>query len=358
MSRSFRKLRIASVREETDEARVIAFRPEDRSAFAFRPGQYLTLRAEIDGQAEQRCYSICSAPGAPEIEVAIKRVPGGRFSAWAHAALAPGAEIDVMPPEGRFGRRAEGDGPRSYLAIAAGSGVTPILSLACTILATEPESQFALVYGNRTLASIMFREALDDLKDRYLARFSLIHLLSREAQDVDLLNGRIDGAKLARLARAGLIAPAQADAVFLCGPGDMLDAATEALTGLGVAAARIQTERFLPTPGAPSVPPPPATPTAAGQRFQVTAIVDGASRVFAMGPDDVSAVLAAERAGVELPSSCRGGMCCTCRAKVAEGAVDMAVNYSLEAWEIEAGFVLACQSRPTTPRVTLDFDAV
>lgn len=358
MTGRFQTLRVASVRAETADAVVVGFAPEDRAAFAFQPGQYLTLRAEIDGAAEQRCYSICSAPGDDEIKVAIKHVPGGRFSAWARQALAVGVSLDVMPPEGRFGRLPEVPaGGGAYLAIAAGSGVTPILSLIRTLLATERESRFTFVYGNRAAASIMFREALDDLKDRYLDRFSLVHVLSRERHDAALAEGRIDGAMLVELAESGFIAPDQADAIFLCGPGDFLDAVSETLLGLGAAPEAIQTERFLPSPGGRSAKPsanqPGAAPTAT-----VTAIVDGASLSFEMAPDDVSAVLAAERQGVDLPSSCRGGMCCTCRARVVDGEADMAVNYSLEDWELAAGFVLACQVRPKTPALTLDFDAV
>jgi len=352
----FQNLEIAAVRPETAEAIVVGFAPPPGGAFAFQPGQYLTLRAKIGGAMEQRCYSICSAPGDPLLEVAIKRVPGGRFSEWAHRTLDAGQTIEAMAPEGRFGIAPDPAARRSYLALAAGSGVTPILSLARTLLEAEPLSDFTLVYGNRRRDTIMFREALDDLKDRHLRRFSLVHVLSAEAQDVETLHGRIDGERLARFAAAGLIAPAAADLLFLCGPGDFLDASRDALIDLGAAAAQIQTERFLPAPG--GAPPPARPAAAAGETTRVTAIVDGAAQSFEMTPEDPSLIHAAERAGIELPSSCRGGMCCTCRARVVEGEVDMAVNYSLEDWELKAGFVLACQSRPTTPAATLDFDAV
>lgn len=352
----FQPMSPAYVRAETDQAIVVGFAPDDPAAFAFRPGQYLTLRAEIDGTMEQRCYSICSAPGDPTVEVAIKRVDGGRFSEWAHAQLAAGTSLDVMPPEGRFGLAPEPERAGEYLAIAAGSGVTPILSLARAILATEPESRFTFVYGNRTTASIMFRDVLDDLKDRYLERFSLIHVLSREKHDAALAEGRIDAATLSELAGHGFIAPAQADAIFLCGPGDFLDNASAALRDLGASPEAIQTERFLPAPG--GRPPAESADAADRAAAAVTAIVDGAALSFEMAGADVSAVLAAERQGIDLPSSCRGGMCCTCRARVVDGEADMAVNYSLEDWELAAGFVLACQVRPKTATLTLDFDAV
>lgn len=357
MTGRFRKLTVASTRRDTADAIVVGFKPE--SGFDFRPGQYLTLRANIDGAAEQRCYSICSAVGAPLIEVAIKRVAGGRFSEWAAARLAPGVEIDVLPPDGRFGIAPDPTTKRAYLAVAAGSGVTPILCLAETLLRDEPESSFTLVYGNRAMTSIMFRDALDDLKDRYLDRFALVHVLSGERHETAVAQGRIDEAALRALADHGFIAPGTADAVFICGPGDFQDAAKAALQNLGATAAAIQTERFLPTPGGASAPPTAqATAAANGAMASVTAIVDGAARTFEMGANDVSAVLAAERQGIELPSACRGGMCCTCRARVVSGAAEMAVNYSLEQWELEAGFVLACQARPSTKTLTLDFDAV
>ncbi|MBT6312489.1 MAG: 2Fe-2S iron-sulfur cluster binding domain-containing protein [Alphaproteobacteria bacterium] len=353
-SRGFKPLTVKATRPETADGLVVAF--DMRPALAFAPGQYLTLRAEINGAAEQRCYSICSAPGDPVIEVAIKRVPGGRFSEWAHENLKPGATLDVMAPEGRFGCSPGSAPARRYLAIAAGSGITPVISLARTLLAAERSASFTLVYGNRDMASIMFREALDDLKDRYMARFSAIHILSRELQDVDLFNGHINGPRLQALTAAGLIAPADADLVFVCGPTAMMDAVEAALPALGADPACIQTERFLPTPGAAIRAPDTADTPPEGAR--VTAIYDGTARTFQMVPGESSAILAAERAGIDLPSSCRGGMCCTCRARVVEGKAEMAVNYSLEDWELEAGFILTCQSWPTTPTLTLDFDDV
>ena len=353
-SRGFTSLTVKATRLETADGLVVAF---DMSPnLAFTPGQYLTLRAEINGAAEQRCYSICSAPDDPVVEVAIKRVPGGRFSEWAHESLKPGAALDVMAPEGRFGCSPGSAPAPRYLAVAAGSGITPVISLARTLLAAEPSASFTLVYGNRDMASIMFREALDDLKDRYMARFSAIHILSRELQDVALFNGHIDGPRLQALTAAGLIAPADADLVFVCGPTAMMDTAETALAALGAAPERIQTERFLPTPGAAVRKPDTADTPPEGAR--VTAIYDGVARTFQMAPGESSAILAAERAGIDLPSSCRGGMCCTCRARVVEGKAEMAVNYSLEDWELEAGFILTCQSWPTTPTLTLDFDDV
>lgn len=352
-SRGFSPLAVAAVRHETADGLVIGFKRTPDMAFT--PGQYLTLRADIEGEPQQRCYSICSAFDDALIEVAIKRVPGGRFSEWAHTHIRPGAMLDVMAPEGRFGTAPNPSAARRYLAIASGSGITPILSLARTLLAEEPESAFTLVYGNRDVASIMFRETLDDLKDRTLERFSAVHILSRESQDVALFNGRIDGERLNALAASGLICPTDADIVFLCGPNAMMDAVEPALIDMGVQPSAIQTERFLATPGAPRHVPD-VTSANAGESAIVTVIYDGVARRFAMAPDETSTILAAEKAGIDLPSSCRGGMCCTCRARVVEGEAEMAVNYSLEDWELEAGFILACQSWPTTPHLILDFD--
>ncbi len=345
---------VKATRQDTADGLIVAF--EKSPNLAFTPSQYLTLRAEINGAVEQRCYSICSAPDDHVIEVAIKRVPGGRFSEWAHENLKPGTSVDVMAPGGGFDCSPGTTPACRYLAIAAGSGITPIISLARTLLAVEPNSSFTLVYGNRDMASIMFREALDDLKDRYMARFSAIHVLSRELQDVALFNGHIDGPRLNALAAAGLIAPGDADLVFICGPTAMMDTAETALAVLGAKPANIQTERFLPTPGAAVRTPKTASVLPEGA--SVTAIYDGVARTFQMAPGESSAILTAERAGIDLPSSCRGGMCCTCRARVVEGAAEMAVNYSLEDWELEAGFILTCQSWPTTPTLTLDFDDV
>ena len=357
MTPRFHPLEITDVTRETPDAVSLTFKvpPELTPDFAFRPGQYLTLRAEVDGEDVRRSYSICAAPGEP-LRVGVKRLEGGRLSGFA-AGLKPGDRIDVMPPEGRFG--VAPGGRHDYLLIGAGSGITPLLSIARAVLAEEPESRVTLLYGNRDSASIMFLEELEDLKDRHLDRFRLVHLLSREAQDVELLHGRIDPARLEALARAGLIRPAEADGVFLCGPGDMTDAAARTLAALGAPEDAIHFERFTPAADAP--PPKPASDAAkraAQAGVEVSVILDGARRNFPLRREGLTVLEAAHEAGLELPYSCAGGMCCTCRCKVVEGAAEMAVNYSLEPWELEAGYLLACQARPSTDRLTLDFDAV
>lgn len=355
----FHPLKVAAITRETPEAVSIAFDvPADLAeTFAFRPGQYLTLAADIEGSEARRSYSICSAPGDPHLRVGVKRVADGRFSSFVNEMLTVGDTIRVMPPEGRFTALA---GERhDYLLIAAGSGITPMLSIARTVLGHEPDSTVTLVYGNRSSETIMFGEELQDLKDGHLGRFSLVHLLSREKQDVDLLNGRIDGERIATLAERGLIEPAAMDGIFLCGPGAMIDSVSAALREMGVEDDRIRFERFTPSGDAP-LPRKrsDAARKAADDGVAVEVVLDGMRRAFTMGDEDETVLDAAHRAGLELPYSCAGGMCCTCRCRVAEGEAEMAVNFSLEPWELEAGFTLACQTRPTSNRLVLDFDAV
>ena len=359
MARGFHALTVAEVRRETPDAVCVTFDvPEElRPVFVFRPGQHLTLRARCEGVELRRSYSICAAPGEP-LRVGVKKIDGGRVSAWVNDALAAGDRVELMAPEGRFGLDIDPQAAREVLLIGAGSGITPLLSIARAVLEGEPKSEVTLVYGNRDTASIMFREELEDLKDRHLGRFRLFHVLSREAQDVALFHGRIDPERLRRMAAAGLIDP-KADAVFLCGPGEMIDAAAEVLRGLGTPAERIHHERFAPAADAP--PPRPvseAARRAAAEGVRVAAILDGARRAFEVTAPGQTVLEAAQAAGIDLPYSCAGGMCCTCRCKVTEGAAEMAVNWSLEPWEVEAGYVLACQARPSTPTLTLDFDAV
>jgi ring-1,2-phenylacetyl-CoA epoxidase subunit PaaE len=359
MALRFHELKVAEIRRQTPEAVAVAFvLPEElRQDFSFRPGQYLTLAAEIDGKEMRRSYSICSAPGEPHLTVGVKKIGDGRFSRFVNEKLNVGDTIRVMPPQGRFTSLA---GPRhDYTLIAAGSGITPMLSIARTVLAHEPESTITLIYGNRSTDTIMFREELDDLKDRYLTRFSLVHMLSREAQDIDLLYGRITGERVAELARRGLIDPLSADGVFLCGPGAMIDDVSVALERLGVDPDRIRFERFTPADDAPAPrAPSDAARQAAEKGVPVEITLDGVRKNFTVTDAAQTVLDAAHSAGIELPYSCAGGMCCTCRCRVVEGSSEMAVNYSLQPWEIEAGFTLACQTRPTGEKLVLDFDAV
>ena len=356
MAIEFHRLKIADVRRETPEAVSIAFTvPSELSeAYRFAPGQHLTLRTRVNGEEVRRSYSICTAPDDGELRVAVKKVEGGAFSTLANAAIEPGDEIEVMTPQGRFGVTLDPEAARSYVAIAAGSGITPIMSILRTVLAHEPKSRVTLIYGNRTTQSIIFREAIEDVKDRYLSRFTVHHVLSRERQEIALLDGRIDGAKLDALLRT--LPEGSIDHAFVCGPGGLIEDGKTALLRAGVAPEHIHVEYFS-TDGTPVAAQPShvARPDAREAVAEIT--LNGARHeVPVRGGETI--VEAGLRAGLEMPYSCRGGMCCTCRAKVTEGEVRMDTNYSLEPWELEAGYVLTCQSHPLTPKVVLDYDQV
>lgn len=351
----FHSLSILDRRQETPESVSLAFAvPESlRETFAYEPGQYLTVRATIDGEECRRSYSISSGADEGELRIAVKKVDGGKFSCFANEALAPGARLDVAAPEGRFTVEIGAD--RHYAFFAAGSGITPVIAIIRSMLAANARAGATLVYGNRTTASIMFRQALDDLKDRYMGRLAVFHVLSRESQEIDLLNGRIDGERIALLART-IVPPTDLDAYFLCGPFGMIDEGRKALLAAGVEPSRIKAELFS-VDGAPRPAPRPelAHLPHVGEA-NVDCVLEGRTRRIEIEPGGLI-IEAAHEQGFEIPHSCKGGMCCTCRCRVLDGAVAMDVNYSLEPWEIEAGYVLACQSRPLTPTVKLDFDA-
>ena len=275
-------------------------------------------------------------------------------STWATERLAPGATIEAMAPHGHFTWDFRAGTRATYVGIAGGSGITPILSILKSVLAREPSSRFILLYGSRATGQIIFREQLEELKDRFMGRLSVVHVLSREQQDVPVLNGRLDGEKVRRL--LGALAPIPAiDHAFLCGPDSLLDGVQAALLGAGMAPDRIHSERFGPVPSSPR-PRKPLPPTDAPHAV-ATVIADGVSTAVPMGAGE-TVLDAALRAGLDLPYSCRGGMCSTCRARVAEGRVRMDVNYGLEPWETAAGYVLTCQARPETDRLTVDYDHV
>lgn len=367
MKPQFHALRISRLERFGDFAVALGFAvPEDLAdAYRFLPGQYLTLRADIAGEEVRRPYSICTTPHSGTLGVGIKHVDGGRFSGHALSRLKVGDTIDVMTPQGRFVYAGGEDDPRQdILLLAAGSGITPILSIAETALAHgHPDSRVTLVYGNRSTGSIMFRDRVEDLKDRYLDRLRVLHVMSREPRDVALLNGRVDDAKISALVEAGLITPAALSAAFLCGPDSMMTACRDALITAGMDAARIATEHFTPAvpPTVPSTgaPPPRARRTDLAKGGCLVELrVDGVTRRFPMDPSHQTILAAGRAAGIELPFSCEAGMCCTCRCHLVDGSVDMDANYSLEPWEMEAGFILSCQARPKTDKVTVDFDAV
>jgi ring-1,2-phenylacetyl-CoA epoxidase subunit PaaE len=355
----FHRLTVRDVRPETADSISVAFEvpPALRDAYRFRQGQFLTLREIFDGEDVRRSYSVCV--GVPEYEtrgelrVAIKRVAGGRFSNWANQTLKPGAEIDVMTPDGRFFTELDASRARHYAGFAGGSGITPMLSLIKTLLAAEPKSGFTLVYGNRTVSSIMFLETLEELKNVYMDRLRLVHVLSDEPQEVELLSGLLDASRCGELMRTVLKAEA-IDEAFICGPAPMMDAAEAALLEAGVPRERIHIERFG-TPSAASAPPPPPLADDA-PASRVIVIVDGKERHLRV-PFEGQAILdAGLAAGADLPYACKSGVCCTCRARVLEGEVRMDKNDTLEPGEIAQGFVLTCQAHPVSERVVVSYD--
>jgi ring-1,2-phenylacetyl-CoA epoxidase subunit PaaE len=352
----FHRLSIARVERETRDAVAVTFAvPEAlRDQFCFTQGQHLTLRAEVGGESVRRSYSICSAVQDGALRIAVKRSPGGAFSTWANDALKAGAAIDVMPPMGHFNVALDSNAKRHYLAFAAGSGITPLMSIIKTTLAVEPHSRFTLFYGNRASSTVMFREDLAALKDVYLTRFNLVHVLSREAQDIDLLHGRIDRDRAAGLLEHW-VRLEEIDAAFVCGPEGMMEAVIDALKARGFPEAKIKIERFAASiPKHQHVARP--LPQAAQSECEVTVIIDGTRKSFLLEKEKENIIEAGLRNGIELPYSCRGGVCSTCRCRLLEGEVDMDVNFALEDYEVARGFILSCQSYPTTDKVVVDYD--
>lgn len=357
----FHALRVADLRRETPDAVSIAFEvpPHLRPDYRFAAGQYLTLRREFDGEEVRRSYSICSGPDDGELRIAVKRVDGGAFSTWANGGISAGDVLDVMTPTGRFGVAFAPDEARVYVGFAAGSGITPILSIVRGILGRERRSRVFLFYGNRSTGDMLFREELEELKDRYMGRLSVFHVLSQEQQDVPILNGRLDAEKV-RLLLRHLVPAALVDHAFICGPAGMSDEVEATLLDLGLRPGQIHVERFVSALGGKPRPKPPSLhgPAQTEAPYATAALVVDGKRSEVPVAEGEAVLDAALRAGLDLPYACKGGMCSTCRARVLEGTVEMEVNFSLEPWELEAGFVLTCQAHPTSPRVVIDYDQV
>jgi len=352
----FHSLTVASVKRETRDAIVVTFDvpPELRETYRFIQGQYLTLRTTVGSEDVRRAYSICSGVGDERLRVAIKRNPGGLFSSWANDSLQAGVAVDVMAPMGNFYTPLDADHKKHYLAFAAGSGITPMLSIAKTTLAAEPHSRFTLLYGNRSSSSVMFRDELAELKDQYLDRFKLVHVLSREPHDIDLFHGRIDKQRCDQLF-SSWIDLESVDVAFICGPEQMMHDVSEALQAKGFPKAGIKAELFA------SSTPKRRDATVqrdvrGNQDCEVTLVIDGAHVSFAMEKDKESVLDAALRQGIDMRYSCKAGVCSTCRCKVVDGKVDMDANYALEDYEVARGFALSCQSFPVSDRLVLDFD--
>jgi ring-1,2-phenylacetyl-CoA epoxidase subunit PaaE len=352
----FHPLRVAAVQADAGDAVIVTFEVPAplREAFRFTQGQYLTLRRTLGGEEVRRSYSICAGLDDGALRVGIRRVPGGRFSHWAATALAPGEVIEAIPPQGHFHAPLEPGRARHHLGIAAGSGITPVLSILRTVLAREPLSRFTLVYGNRTQASTMFKEELEDLKNRHLARLAMFPLFSREQVDAPLSAGRITETKLSEFL-GPLVDPAGIDEAYVCGPHGMIEAAESALHRAGVAPQRVHVERF----GVPAGDPARTHEPQPGDRAEarITVIRDGVQREVDYHAGDGSLLEALGRSGLDIPYSCKSGVCATCRARLVAGEVRMDRSFALEPADREAGFVLTCQSHPLTPAVTVSFDA-
>jgi ring-1,2-phenylacetyl-CoA epoxidase subunit PaaE len=355
----FHSLRILDVRPETRDAVTVSFDvpPELREAYRFKQGQFLTLKIAIEGEEARRSYSICAAPQdyerSGELRVGIKRVPGGKFSNFANEALLAGQSIDVMTPDGRCFVPLDPQQVRHYVGFVGGSGITPVLALIKATLAIELRSTFTLIYGNRSVLAIMFAEELEDLKNRYLGRLTLYHVLSDETQEIELFNGLLNQDKCA--AFLNTLVPADTiDATFICGPAPMMDAAEAALHQAGVPHEKIHIERFgtpLPQAGIQAMKIDDSAPAA-----QLVVIADGKQRTLRIPFAGLSVLDTGLHAGMNLPYACKGGVCCTCRARVLEGEVRMDKNYTLEPHEIAAGFVLTCQSHPVSERIVISYD--
>ncbi len=358
MSVSSHLLEIAEVVDETADARSIRFIvPEElRETFLFKPGQHLTLMAEINGEEVRRNYSLCVAPHDGQLMVTIKRIAGGLFSNWANDTLKPGKRIEVMAPHGSFTWAFRPGAANHYVGFAGGSGITPVISLLRTALLTEPESRFTLFYGNRDSQSVIFLEQLAKLKNRFMDRLQVHHFLAEEAEEIDLFNGMLDRAKCDEILET-LIDPVEAAAFFICGPGPMMDAAEAALKARGVSADQIHLERF--TADRPSAAleaqMQALTEEAAGLTMMVT--LDGRKRRVAFDAGAGNILDSARAAGLPAPFACKAGVCATCRARVVSGEVEMAARYGLTDDEVASGYVLTCQSVPKGEGVELDYDA-
>ncbi|RYY63821.1 MAG: phenylacetate-CoA oxygenase/reductase subunit PaaK [Chitinophagaceae bacterium] len=354
----FHPLTVKKVQRETDDCVSITFQvpPELQEAFRFRAGQNLTIRKTLNGEELRRNYSLCNAAGGP-LRVAVKRVEGGLFSTWANESLKPGDVLEVLPPTGNFCVDLEAANKKHYLFFAAGSGITPVLSLLQTILAAEPGSRCTLVFGNRSKNSIIFKEELEALKDRYIERFRLYHVLSREKTDVAFNSGRIDRAKC-ELLFDKVIDRDSCDAFFVCGPEEMIFTVRDYLQEAGVAPKKIHYELFtVPGQKKSNVETEKESVSESGPRAQVQVKLDGIAFDFDLAYDGHSVLDAALKQGADLPYACKGGVCCTCKAKLLEGEVEMDENWGLEPDEVAAGFILTCQSHPRSERIVVDFDA-
>jgi ring-1,2-phenylacetyl-CoA epoxidase subunit PaaE len=357
MSIHFHKLKVKEIRKETADCVSIKFEipPELKDSFLFQHGQNITIKKKINGEEARRSYSICSSPFENELRVAVKKVDGGAFSSFANASLKAGDELDVLPPTGKFNTLLHLKNKKRYLAFAAGSGITPVISIIKTTLQTEPGSSFTLVYGNRSRSSIIFFEELEGIKNKYINRFNLIHVLSRERTEIPVNYGRINIEKLAELSR--ILNYSSYDEIFICGPETMIFSLKEYLEQKDIDKRTIHYELFT-TPGQKQATAHTqyATTESGGAKSKIIVKLDGRTFDFDLGFNEEGILDGALKQGADLPYACKGGVCCTCKARLLEGEVEMDVHWGLEDEEIAQGFILTCQSHPKTEKVVVDFD--
>lgn len=358
MSITFHPLKVKNIRRETADCVSVAFDlPENlKSDFVFKQGQYLTFKKEMNGEEVRRSYSICSSPLDNELRVAIKQVEEGLFSTYVNKELKVGDVLETMTPQGLFTTELNQNNQHHYFAIAAGSGITPILSIIKTILQTEPKSQFTLLYGNKNRGSIIFKSELEALKNKYMERFSVYHILSREQADTELMCGRIDAAKCYYFLDK-IVDPKSINAAFLCGPEEMILSAKDTLIAAGVPEKDVHYELFFSAVAAQKQQERKEMQSGDDVMSNVSVTLDGTTTLLTLGYNGESILDAALKNGADLPFACKGGVCATCRCKIESGIVEMDVNYSLEKDEIERGFVLACQAHPRSENVVVNFDA-
>jgi len=358
MSSTFHSLKVREVRPETADCVSVAFEIPDalRAAYRFLPGQYLTLRTTLAGNDLRRSYSICAGPNDGELRVAIKKVTGGVFSTFANEQLRAADTLEVMTPMGNFHTPLDSAQAKNYVAFAAGSGITPILSIMKAVLETEPQSTFTLFYGNRSSDTIIFKEAIEALKNRFMRRLSTHYVLSREHRGSDLFYGRITAEKCSAFCNT-LLDWESVDEFFLCGPEEMVEAVRDTLLALGVERRKIHVELFLASGSRQAARAQERVEALPDIVSTVCVVLDGNSFEFTLPAHGDTILDAATKAGADLPFSCKGGVCSTCRAKLVEGDVMMEVNYALEADELEQGYILTCQAHPQSDRVLVDFDS-
>ena len=355
--KQFHSLVVADTHQETrDSVRISLDVPENlREEFSFQAGQHLPIQIERNGRKLRRTYSICSLQGAWPLQIGVRVQPGGQFSEFAASEISAGDRLDVMPPNGQFHAVPDANNEKQYIGFAAGSGITPILSIIASLLDQEPRSRFALFYGNRMQGTTMFIDDLFALKNQYPARLQLHFLFSREEQEFDIASGRLDDHKVRHLIDR-FCSGSSPDEAFICGPDTMINTVEATLLDLGMDAASVHVERF----GVPrkSGTAPPVSPGSSTDLAKVTVIMDGHRKSFEMPRAGINIVDAAAEQGVDLPYSCKGGVCATCRTHVQAGEVVMAINYGLEPWEVEKGFVLACQCTPLSDEILLNYDEI